>query len=179
MRSRWTYFIPLILLGFLAVYFAAGLGRNPKTLGSVIINQKVPEFSLAPIEGSAKGFSNLDLENQISLVNIFGSWCVSCRIEHPFLMDLKERNIVPIYGIDWREPDRKSGPRWLKRYGNPYTIIGDDPKSKGAISFGITGAPETFIVDKKGVIRFKHMGPITKLNWNDTLKPILEKLRKE
>ncbi len=94
-------------------------------------------------------------------------------------MDLKERNIVPIYGIDWREPDRKSGPRWLKRYGNPYTIIGDDPKSKGAISFGVTGAPETFIVDKKGVIRFKHMGPITKLNWNDTLKPILEKLRKE
>ena len=179
MRSRWTYFIPLIFLGLLALYQAAGLGRNPKTLESVIINQKVPEFSLAPIEGSAKGFSNLDLENQISLVNIFGSWCVSCRIEHPFLMDLKERNIVPIYGIDWREPDRKSGPRWLKRYGNPYTIIGDDPKSKGAISFGVTGAPETFIVDKKGVIRFKHMGPITKLNWNDTLKPILEKLRKE
>ncbi len=179
MRNRWAYFIPLVFLGILAIYFAAGLGRDPKTLGSVLLNKNVPAFSLAPIEGSTKGFSNADLKNQVVLVNIFGSWCVSCQIEHPFLMSLKENNIVPVYGIDWREPDRKAGPRWLKKYGNPYTLIGDDPKSRGAIAFGVTGAPETFFVDKKGIIRFKHMGPITAQNWNDTLKPILEELKKE
>ena len=94
-------------------------------------------------------------------------------------MDLKEKNIVPVYGIDWREPDRQAGPRWLKKFGDPYTLIGDDPKSRGAIAFGVTGAPETFFVDKKGVIRYKHLGPITEQNWSRTLKPILEALRKE
>ena len=177
--SRLAYYLPLVLLGILAVYFAAGLGRNPATLESVLINQKVPEFNLAPIEGSSKGLSNADLKNQVVLVNIFGSWCVSCRIEHPFLMDLKEKNIVPVYGIDWREVDRQAGPRWLKKFGDPYTLIGDDPKSRGAIAFGVTGAPETFFVDKKGVIRYKHLGPITEQNWSRTLKPILEALRKK
>ena len=86
---------------------------------------------------------------------------------------------MPVYGIDWREPDRKAGPRWLKKYGDPYTLIGDDPISKGAIAFGVTGAPETFFVDKNGLIRYKHMGPITAQNWSRTLKPILERLRKE
>ena len=177
--NRLAYFIPLLLLGVLAVYFAAGLGRDPRTLDSVILNQKVPSFSLPAIEGSSKGLSNADLGNEVVLVNIFGSWCVACRIEHPFLMELKVKNVVPIYGIDWREPDRKAGPRWLKKYGSPYTLIGDDPQSRGAIAFGVTGAPETFFVDKKGIIRFKHIGPITAQNWNDTLKPVLDKLRKE
>jgi cytochrome c biogenesis protein CcmG, thiol:disulfide interchange protein DsbE len=177
--NRLAYFVPLLLLGVLAVYFAAGLGRDPRTLDSVLLNQKVPIFSLPAIEGTSKGLSNADLGSEVILVNIFGSWCVACRIEHPFLMELKEKNVVPIYGIDWREPDRKAGPRWLKKYGNPYTRIGDDPQSRGAIAFGVTGAPETFFVDKKGVIRFKHIGPITAQNWNDTLKPVLDKLRKE
>ena len=177
--NRFAYYTPLVLLGVLAVYFAAGLGRDSQTLQSVLINQKVPEFSLQPIEGATKGLSSADLKNQVVLVNIFGSWCVSCRIEHPFLMELKEKNIVPVYGIDWREVNRQAGPRWLKKFGSPYTLIGDDPKSRGAIAFGVTGAPETFFVDKQGVIRYKHMGPITEQNWNDTLKPILDELKKQ
>ncbi len=179
MTNRWAYYIPLVLLGILAVYFAAGLGRDPRTLESVLINKKVPEFSLAPIKGSTQGFSNADLKNEVVLVNIFGSWCVSCLIEHPFLMKLKEENIVPIYGIDWREQTVDAGPRWLKKHGDPFTLIGNDPKSRGAIAFGVTGAPETFFVDKHGIIRYKHMGPITQQNWDDTLKPILDALRKE
>jgi len=179
MNSRWPYYTPLIILGVLVSYFAAGLGQNPAEVKSVLINKKVPEFSLPPIEGNLKGFSNSDLKRQVVLVNIFGSWCVSCRIEHPFLMQLKERNIVPIYGIDWREPDSTAGPKWLEKHGNPYTRIGDDPKSLGAIAFGVVGAPETFIIDKNGIIRFKHTGPITKKNWNKTFKPILEELREK
>jgi len=179
MNSRWPYYTPLIILGILAFYFAAGLGQNPAKVKSVLINKKVPEFLLPPIKGSLKGFSNSDLKNQVVLVNIFGSWCVSCRIEHPFLMQLKEKKSIPIYGIDWREPDSTAGPKWLKKFGNPYTLIGDDPNSLGAIAFGVTGAPETFIVDKNGIIRFKHLGPITKDNWDETFKPILKDLRKK
>ena len=177
MTRHWLYFIPLVGLGLLSVYLSAGLNQNPAKIKSVLINKKVPEFSLPPIEGSLQGLSNLDLEKRVVLVNIFGSWCVSCSIEHPFLMKLKASNTIPIYGINWREPDRTSGPRWLKKFGNPYTLIGDDPKSLGAIAFGVMGAPETFIVDKQGVIRFKHTGPITKKNWDETLKPILEELK--
>ena len=177
--NRLMYYLPLVLLGILAVYFSAGLGRNPATLESVLINQQVPEFSLPPIEGSSKGIAKVDLKDQVVLVNIFGSWCKACWIEHPFLIDLKEKGVVPVYGINWRESNRQAGPRWLKKFGDPYTLIGDDPKSKGAIAFGVSGAPETFFVNKHGIIRYKHMGPITEQNWNDTLKPILEALRKE
>ena len=179
MNSRWPYYAPLIILGVLVSYFAASLGQNPAEVKSVLINKTVPEFVLPPIEGNFNGFSSSDLKGDIVLVNIFGSWCVACRIEHPFLMQLKETNTIPIYGIDWREPDRTAGPKWLKKYGNPYTRIGDDPKSLGAIAFGVTGAPETFIIDKNGIIRFKHIGPITKKNWNKTFKPILEELEKK
>lgn len=177
MMKRLTYFLPLVLLAILAAYFSAGLGRDPQTLDSVLINKKVPEFSLPPIKGFSAGLSNNDLLNKVVLVNIFGSWCVSCRIEHPFLMELKKKGVIPIYGINWREQNQDDGPRWLKKYGNPYDLIGDDPKSRGAIAFGVTGAPETFLVDQKGIVRLKHMGPITQQNWNDTLKPAIDKLR--
>ena len=92
-------------------------------------------------------------------------------------MELKKKGVIPIYGINWREQNQDDGPRWLKKFGNPYNLIGDDPKSRGAIAFGVTGAPETFLVDRSGVIKLKHMGPITRQNWNDTLKPAIDKLR--
>jgi cytochrome c biogenesis protein CcmG/thiol:disulfide interchange protein DsbE len=179
MTGRWLYFIPLILLGVLVIYFFAGLGRDTETLESVLINQKVPSFFLSAIEGESRGLSSADLQGKVVLVNIFGSWCVSCLTEHPLLMSLKEKKVIPIYGIDWRELDQTSGPRWLKKYGNPYTLIGNDPNSRGAIAFGVTKAPETFIVDEKGVIRFKHLGPITQQDWDQIFTPILEKLRKK
>ena len=124
-----------------------------------------------------KGFASADLKGEVSLVNIFGSWCVACRVEHPFLMKIKENGWVPVHGIDWREPDRDAGPTWLKRHGDPYTLAGDDPKSKAAIAFGVTGAPETFVVDKLGVIRYKHVGPIDDQVWSETLKPLIDHLR--
>ena len=113
----------------------------------------------------------------MSLVNIFGSWCVACRIEHPFLMRVKAEGLVAIYGIDWREKDPDAGPAWLAKYGDPYTLVGDDPESKAAIAFGVTGAPETFIVDAAGMIRYKHVGPITPDIWEERLWPIVQDLR--
>jgi cytochrome c biogenesis protein CcmG, thiol:disulfide interchange protein DsbE len=177
--KRLMYLLPLAGFLVIAVYFAIGLTLDPKKLPSVLIDQEVPEFSLVAIKGSDKGFSNADLIGHVSVVNIFGSWCYACLAEHPILMRIKEQNLVPIYGIDWNEKNRDDGPRWLKKQGNPYTLIGDDPNSKAAIAFGVTGAPETFFVDKRGFIRYKHTGPITISIWKQTLYPLVEELRKQ
>jgi len=172
----------LPLLGFLGIgtYLGIGLTMDPSKLPSMLEGKPVPAFDLQPLEGRDDiGFNNEHLKGDVSLVNVFGSWCVACRVEHPFLMQLKANDLVPIHGIDWRETDRLAGPNWLKRFGDPYTLVGDDPKSKAAIAFGVTGAPETFVVDKQGIIRYKFVGPLNAQIWAETLKPLIEHLRKE
>jgi cytochrome c biogenesis protein CcmG/thiol:disulfide interchange protein DsbE len=178
MKSRLMFLIPLLIFSVLVGYFAIGLTMDPRKLPSMLDGKPVPEFTLAPIKDrDADGFKNTDLLGQVSLVNIFGSWCVACRVEHPFLLDVKQKGLVPIHGIDWREQDETAGPDWLRRYGDPYTLVGDDPKSRAAIAFGVTGAPETFLVDQKGVIRYKHVGPINQQSWDDVIYPLIQKLR--
>lgn len=177
MRQRLVYLLPLAVLLVLAAYFAIGLRLDPKAIPSVLLDKPIPAFDLKPIQGFADGFSTEDLKGQVTLVNIFGSWCVACQQEHPFLMRIKEQGLVPIFGVDWRETDAAAGPKWLARYGNPYTRIGDDPDSEAAIGLGVTGAPETFVVDQQGVIRYKHVGPITEQSWERTLWPLIEHLR--
>ncbi len=178
MRDRLIYIVPLALFCFIGIYLGVGLTLDPRKLPSMLDGQPVPGFDLPPIKHRGdKGFANTDLPGDVSLVNIFGSWCVACRVEHPFLMEVKKANLVPIHGIDWREEDPEAGPAWLKRYGDPYTLVGDDPRSKAAIAFGVTGAPETFLVDREGVIRYKHVGPVNQAVWDDVLWPLIEKLR--
>ena len=179
MNRRVWLLLPLLVFVAIAGFFAVGLTRDPRAIRSVLINQPVPDFELPPIQGRARGFTSADLRGQVSLVNIFGSWCVACQVEHPFLMKIKERGLVPLHGIDWREEAPDAGPNWLKRYGDPYTLIGDDPRSRAAIAFGVTGAPETFVVDGDAVIRYKHVGPITSEIWDKTLWPLIEELRRE
>jgi cytochrome c biogenesis protein CcmG/thiol:disulfide interchange protein DsbE len=171
------YLIPLLVFAALAVYFWVGLGKNPHEIPSVLIDQPVPAFSLQPIKGRDRGLGSDDLKGQVSLVNVFGSWCEGCRIEHPLLMELQRRGKVPIHGINWREKHPDAGPGWLAKHGDPYALIGDDPESKVAIAFGVTGAPETFIIDGNGVIRYKQIGPITPQVWESTLWPIVRKLQ--
>lgn len=180
MNRRPLFLVPLGVFLILAVYFAAGLTKDPKRLPNMLAGKPAPDFDLPPIKGrDARGFASADLTGGVSLVNIFGSWCVACQVEHPFLMELKETAAVPIHGIDWREVDAEAGPAWLKRLGDPYALVGDDPKSRAAIAFGVTGAPETFLVDAKGVVRYKVVGPLDKEIWENTLQPMIEKLRKE
>jgi cytochrome c biogenesis protein CcmG, thiol:disulfide interchange protein DsbE len=174
---RLPYLLPLVMFLLLAAYFWAGLGKDPHQIPSVLIDQKAEAFVLPPIEGRAVGFSSDDLQGRVSLVNVFGSWCVACLIEHPFLMKLKQRGVLPIYGIDWREKDRTAGPAWLAQVGDPYTLIGDDPESRAAVAFGVTGAPESFVVDAAGIIRYKHVGPVTPEVWEQTLWPIVRSLQ--
>ncbi|GAB6052067.1 DsbE family thiol:disulfide interchange protein [Magnetospira thiophila] len=177
--NRWIYSVPLVVVLALAWLFMSQLGKDPKRIESVLLNQEVPVFDLPPLEGQTRGFSSKDLLGQVSLVNIFGSWCIACQAEHRYLVRIQATSGLPIYGIDWREKDRTSGPAWLARHGNPYTLVGDDPDSKASIAFGVTGAPESFIVDKKGIIRYKQIGPIDAVVWRDTLKPMIEELKKQ
>ena len=174
---RLPYLLPLAVFVALAGYFWIGLGKDPHEVPSPLIDKAVAAFALPPLEGRDRGFTSDDLIGRVSLVNVFGSWCVACRIEHPFLMKLKHDGAVAVYGIDWREKDRRAGPAWLAEHGDPYTLVGDDPDSRAAIAFGVTGAPETFVVDAKGIIRYKQTGPITPEVWEQTLWPIVRRLQ--
>ena len=174
-----VYLLPLCIFLVIVGYFAVGLTLNPRDMPSMLINQKVPKIDLKPIKGQVRGFSNKDLKGQVTLINIFGSWCSACLAEHAFLMEIRNKKLVPVYGINWREKNASDGPKWLAQRGNPYTFIGDDPKSNVAIALGVTGAPETFIVDKKGVIRYKHSGPINTKSWKNKLWPIVQELREQ
>lgn len=177
---RLLFLLPLVAFLALAAVFKWGLGHDPRTLPSMLIDRPVPEMSLAPLPGrpADSGLSTADLKGRVSLVNIFGSWCIACVQEHPYLMQIKKSGIVPIYGIDWRD-EPAEGARWLAKNGDPYDRVGVDPApGRTAIDFGVTGAPESFIVDKHGVIRYKHIGPITPDNWQSTLLPIIRELSK-
>lgn len=178
MFRKLIFIAPTLVFAALVAMFVAGLQNNPRDIPSMLINKEVPAFVLDPLPGETKGLSSADLLGDVSLVNIFGSWCVACIAEHPELVRIKDSGFVKIYGIDWREKDPKDGRRWLERNGNPYTLVGLDPDSKVAIDFGVTGAPETFVVDRQGVVRYKHVGPITPDVWEQTLKPMITELRK-
>ncbi len=177
MNSRLKFIIPLAIFLGLAVAFGIGLTMNPEDIPSVLINQKLPPLDLPPLKGRDKRLTTADLTGRITLVNVFGSWCFACLIEHPFLMKIKAEGKVPLYGIDWLEKNRDDGPKWLKEKGDPYIIVGDDPNSKAAIALGVTGVPETFIIDHKGIIRYKQVGPMNEKIWNETIWPIIEELR--
>lgn len=176
--KRLGFYIPVLIFVSVLGYMAIGLTLDPDKLPSTLIDKPVPEFDLPPIEGYDKGFSSKDLLGQVTLINIWGSWCVSCIYEHPLLMKIARQDLVPIYGLDWKDPPG-AGMKWLRKEGDPYTLIGDDADGRVAIDFGVTGAPETFIVDKEGRIRFKYIGPITVEDWEDVIYPLIQELRKQ
>lgn len=177
---RLIYLLPMLVLVVLAGFFMRGLTLNPREIPSVLIDRPVPEMALAPLpgRGANSGLSTADLKGRVSLVNIFGSWCIACVQEHPMLIEIKRSGRVPIHGVDWRD-DPVEGAKWLKKNGDPYERVGaDPPPGRAAVDFGVTGAPETFVVDKAGVIRYKHIGPITPAVWEKTLLPIVRELEK-
>lgn len=178
--KRWPYLIPLAAVLALGGVFAKRLsdisgGYDPKVIPTVLLNTPAPEFDLPPLPGLGDALTSADLKGKVSLVNIWGSWCVACTVEHPLLMEIAKSGDVPIYGIAWRDtPERSLA--WLEKYGNPFTKIGQDPHSQTIINFGVTAAPESFLIDKEGVIRYKVTGIITRELWRDTLQPLIAQL---
>jgi cytochrome c biogenesis protein CcmG/thiol:disulfide interchange protein DsbE len=179
---RWPYLIPLIVLLALAGVLGKRLldieqGKDPSLIPTVLLDTPVPELNIPPLPGRGEALTTSDFKGQVSLVNIWGSWCVACLSEHPLLLAISEEGKIPVHGIAWRdEPDHSLA--WLARHGDPYSKIGQDPRSEAAIAFGVMAAPETFIVDADGIIRFKQTGPITPEVWRDTMKPLIDELKR-
>lgn len=176
-RRRMLMMLPLGVFSALAVALGWGLGRNASVLPSVLIGKPVPEFTLQPVQGRTLGLSSADLKGEVSLVNVFASWCVACREEHPVFMELRRNEIVPIHGINYK--DRPSdAEKWLNTMGDPYTRTGADLNGRVAIDWGVYGVPETFVVDAEGRIAFKHVGAVTPEVYRDKMAPVIERLRK-
>lgn len=176
MRRGWLFLLPIALFGVLAAGFYAGLGTDSTVLPSALIDQPAPRFALPPLAGEQQGFSSADLEGRVSLVNIFASWCGPCRAEHPVLNALAKSGRVPIYGINYKDkPDAAAV--WIAELGNPYARIGTDDGRVG-IEWGVYGVPETFVVDRAGRIRYKHVGPLTQADVERTILPLVAKLEK-
>jgi cytochrome c biogenesis protein CcmG, thiol:disulfide interchange protein DsbE len=176
--KRFILFIPVVLFAAMALAFWLGLGRDPSVLPSALIDRPMPEFNLAPVREGDRPFAHDELAGRVALVNVFASWCGPCQYEHPTLMALARAHEVPIYGINWKESPAACR-RYLAQAGDPFDRIGSDESGRFALELGVTGAPETFILDRHGRIRFKQVGPITPEIWNSTIAPILGQLESE
>ncbi len=181
MPRRLLYVVPVLIFGVNAGYFLGGLnpGRDVRLIPSVMIDQPVPEFELGPIEGmDGPGLKTADLTGgQVTLVNFFASWCVPCRIEHPLLIELVERDGVRLVGINYKN-EAEEARAWLAQLGNPYARIGADTTGRAGIEWGVYGLPETFIIDKKGRIRYRHVGQLDADALERTIRPLLRELAK-
>jgi len=175
-KRGWSFLIPAAMFALLAVGFYAGLSIDPGVLPSPLIDQPAPQFALPPLQAEAPGFSSADLEGHVSLVNTFASWCAPCRAEHRVLNALAQTKRVPIYGIDYKDKEDLAL-SWIAELGNPYTRIGADDGRVG-IDWGVYGVPETFIVDKDGRIRYKHVGPLTEDDVTRTILPFVARLER-
>ena len=170
--------IPLIIAVIIGGFLYRGLDLDPKLIPSVLINKPAPEFNLAALPGYEKGLATGDLKGQkLVLVNVFASWCVACRVEHPLLMDLKRKGLVDIYGLNYKD-EPGDAVQWLNRFGDPYTQIGSDRDGRVGIDFGVYGVPETFLVNEKGVIIEKITGPISQPILQEKLMPMIQEARK-
>jgi len=173
----WRYFLPLIIFFGLVWFLWRGLSLNPRDLPSVLINKPVPEFSLPQLQQPDKTLSAADMKGQVWLLNVWGSWCVSCRYEHPVLNELSRQQIVPIIGLNWKDKPEDAR-AWLAKYGDPYKLSVSDIDGRVAINFGVYGAPETFVIDQAGTIRYKHTGPLDAVAMRDILLPLIRDLKK-
>jgi len=178
--KRLLFILPALgFIALLAVFFA-GLGRDPRALPSAFIGKPLPTFAVGPVRsGDDAGLSNTDFATgEPALLNVFASWCGPCRVEHPTLMRLRAQGVA-IHGLDWKERSPGAGARWLSDNGDPYIRAGDDPTGRAGIEIGVAGVPETFVIDKRGRVRYRHVGALTPDVWEAKIGPLMEALRRE
>jgi len=176
-RARTLLLLPVLLFLGLALVLGVGLFLDPRKVPSPLIGKPVPEFRLTPVHGRTLGLSSADLKGEVSLVNVFASWCVACRKEHLLLMQLKQQMLVPIHGLNYKDAP-KDAAEWLDTLGDPYTRTGADINGGVGIDWGVYGVPETFVIDRNGHIAHKHIGPMARRDWEDTIMPLVERLRR-
>jgi cytochrome c biogenesis protein CcmG, thiol:disulfide interchange protein DsbE len=179
------FFLPLALFMGLAIFLGLGLNKDPREIPSPLIGKPAPIFSLptleiTPSDGQAgAAWSPVAMTGKVWLLNVWGSWCAGCLTEHPLLTDIVKVATTPeLIGIAWKDEPSASA-KWLNKHGNPYKKVLVDRAGKVAIDYGVYGAPETFLIDKKGTIRAKHIGPLTADAWEKRLKPLADQLQRE
>jgi len=170
------FLVPLVIFIVMVAFLAVGLGLNPREVPSPLINKPAPAFQLPQLHQPDKTFSQQDMKGKVWLLNVWASWCVSCRQEHPVLMDLAKSNVVPIYGLNYKDP-REDAIAWLKQLGDPYVLSIADRDCRVGIDFGVYGVPETFVIDKEGAIRYKQIGPVTPEALRDKILPLVKALQ--
>jgi cytochrome c biogenesis protein CcmG, thiol:disulfide interchange protein DsbE len=172
------YLIPLGIFLVLVVFLAIGLGRDPHEVPSPLINKAAPTFRLPQLKEPSKTFSAEDMRGKVWVLNVWASWCVSCRDEHPLLIEYAKTGAVPIYGLNWKDK-RGDALAWLGDLGDPYVLSASDLDGRVAIDYGVYGAPETYLIDQNGTIRFKQIGPVTPDVWKDKFLPLVQQLNRE
>ena len=179
---RLLFLTPLALFLLVAGYFLLGLGRDPRHLPSALLDKPVPEFALPPLPGrettsADSGLAAADLKRgEVTLVNVFASWCVPCRAEHPFLTALAAKDGIKVHAINYKDKPEEAL-AWLQRLGDPFARMGADRDGRVAIEWGVYGVPETFVIDGDGTIRYRYAGPLTPDEIDRNLLPLLRKLR--
>lgn len=169
------YLIPLVVFMVMLGFLAVGLQLNPREVPSPLINKPVPAFNLPTLAAPDKSISSQDLRGKVWVLNVWASWCVACRVEHPVFVEFAKTGAVPIYGLNYKDK-RDDALRWLAKFGDPYQQSLSDTEGLVGIDFGVYGVPETFVIDKQGVIRFKHIGPVTPEVMQGTILPLINKL---
>ena len=168
--------IPLALFVVLVGFLWAGLGRDPREVPSPLVGKPAPVFDLVQLKQPDKKLSTADMKGQVWLLNVWASWCVSCRVEHPLLLQLAKAKLVPVIGLDYKDKP-EAGKAWLASEGDPYTTSIMDIDGRVGIDWGVYGVPETFVIDKQGVIRHKHIGPVTAEALEKTILPLVRTLQ--
>lgn len=170
-RFLWPLVAFLVLVGFLAV----GLNLNPREVPSPLIDKPAPEFRTTLLHEPERAVGKQDLIGKVWILNVWASWCTACREEHPVLVEWTKKAGVPVYGLNYKD-EPGAAKQWLQRLGDPYTASLVDRDGRIGIDFGVYGVPETFVVDKTGIIRYKHIGPVTPQALRDTIEPLVRKL---
>ena len=172
------YLIPLGLFLILVVFLAIGLGRDPHEVPSPLINKAAPTFRLPQLKEPAKTFSAEDMRGKVWILNVWASWCISCRDEHPLLLEYAKSGAVPIYGLNYKDK-REDALSWLEELGDPYVSSAADVDGRVAIDYGVYGAPETYVIDQNGMIRLKHVGAVTPDIWSQKILPLVQDLNRQ
>ena len=168
-------FLPIIVFAVLAAFLAIGLKLDPREVPSPLVNKAAPAFKLPLLAQPATTLTPQDLRGKVWLLNVWASWCVSCRVEHPLLVELAKTGTVPIYGLNYKDK-RDDAMAWLRERGDPYLQSISDADGRVGIDYGVYGVPETFVIDRAGVIRYKQIGPLTPESLRDTILPLVRKL---
>jgi len=170
------FILPFVVFVILVFFLFAGLKLNPREVPSPLVGKEAPVFTLPQLHEPTKQFSPADMKGKVWLLNVWASWCTACEGEHPVFLELSRQNIVPIYGMDYKDK-REDGEAWLRKHGNPYTLVVSDAEGRVGIDYGVYGVPETYVIDKQGIIQHKQIGAVSPKIMSETILPLVKELQ--